>query len=585
MLRYIKTVFGTALIACLSGTGSLAVEPGAPEKLMSRMDAIGIKIHQALAAKFKARNLSSKQDQGTLVEFYTERNDKPLWVNENGLNKKAKLLMAELARAANYELDPKDYKVTFATEFSTDMDSPADWLAKADLKLSYAALKYARHANGGRITPAKLSKYIDRHPQLKDPVKFMRDLAENDNVGAQLVKLHPTHPQFKLLIAALRKARTAKPVDQIMIPEGPTMKLGLRDERVPTLRDRLDVSVESSDEDFDPEVFDEDLADAVMDFQKSKGLKEDGIVGNNTIKALNWKPSDRTRTLMVNLERWRWMPRELGKFHIRVNVPEYKYKVIRNGKVFYSDRAIVGKITNQTPVFSDEMETVVFNPYWYPTQNIIRNEILPGVRRNDRFIYKNGFEVVNARGNPVDPGSIDWYNAGPRDFSIRQPPGSGNALGEVKFLFPNKHAVYLHDTPQKKLFDTSVRMYSHGCMRIRNPRRLAEIVMSNEGWKNSLVHERMDYRENQHFALKNKIPVHVTYFTAWVNDDGTVRYHNDIYKHDKRIYAAFHGLPVPRDPVDPVAVRARQLEREISEGFRRRRSEGPSFTFQNIFGF
>ena len=589
MLRGTKIVLVATVLTIITTQFSMATEPMAPEKLITRMDAVSIKIHDNLAAKFRPKKKKSKKDQGSLVEFYADREDKPVWVTETGVTEKARKLMAEIKNAKKYELDPSKFKLPNPDEFSEDMEKAADWLANTELKISYAALAYARHARGGRISPSSLSKFIDRRGELPDPFKLMAELSSSEEPGKVLAKLHPTHPQFKLLLEELRKARTQKVVEQVQIPDGPTLRYGDEDEQVVLLRKRLKVAkVDPEEGEFKAELFDEAVEEAVKNFQKAKGLKDDGVVGSGTRRILNQRPADRRKTILVNIERWRWMPRELGEFHIKVNIPEFKFRVIKNGTPIHTERTIVGKYTNQTPVFSDKMETVVFNPYWYPTYNIIRNEILPGARKSGRFIAKNGFEVTNTSGRPIDPESVDWYSARPRDFGFRQPPGAGNALGEVKFLFPNKHAVYLHDTPTKKLFNTSVRTYSHGCMRIRNPRRLAEIIMSNEGWSRDRVNSQIDIRENQHISLKKKFPVHVTYFTAWVNDDGVVEYHNDIYKHDKRIYAALHGLPVLPDPVDPVAQRARQQEQNIADGdfeysrsYRRRRHKG--FSFDNIF--
>ncbi len=585
MSRVTRIALLSAALGALFVQGAGAVEPDAPKKLISRMDAVGIKIHDALAAKFKPRKRSKKNDQGTLVEFYANRDDKPVWVTEKGLNERAMDVIAEIKRADKYLLDPSDYKLPSKEAFASKDDITAQKLADAELKLSYAILAYAKHAGGGRINLSSLSKYLDRHPQIPDPVKLMTDLSTSDNPGSRLEKLHPSHPQFKLLMAALKDAKTSKPAKHISVPDGPTLRLGDRHDHVLILRKRLKVSEVSGGDDADPKVFDEALEDAVKEFQKSKDLTDDGIVGSGTRSAMNRKPADRVKTLMVNIERWRWMPREFGKLHIRVNIPSFKFMVVKNEKVVHSERTIVGKLTNQTPVFSDRMETVVLNPYWYPTQNIIRNEILPGARKSGRFVAKNGFEVTTTSGTPIDPESVDWYAAGPRDFSFRQPPGANNALGEVKFLFPNKHAVYLHDTPAKNLFNSQVRAFSHGCMRIRNPRRLAEIILGNEGWSRELVHQRLDQRDNQHYSLKHKFPVHISYFTAWVQPDGTVKYENDIYKHDAKVYAALHGLPAPKDPIDPVAVRARELERELPNDDRplyreRRRDRG---FFDNLF--
>ena len=256
------------------------------------------------------------------------------------------------------------------------------------------------------------------------------------------------------------------------------------------------------------------LETAVMAFQKSANLNAEGIIGLKTRFALNAPKQNRYKQIIANMERWRWMPRDLGKTHIRVNIPEYKFRVTSNNKIIHTERVIVGKPTNKTPVFSDIMETVVFNPYWNIPQSIIWNEM------NGRI--PNGYEggVRNGR---------MW---------IRQKPGPRNALGRVKFLFPNKHAVYMHDTPSRSLFNKNRRAFSHGCVRVRDPQRLAEVVLGINGWSNASVSRKWATTTNQHVPLKTKIPVHVTYFTLWADAQGTMTSFNDVYGHDNRIYAA-----------------------------------------------
>jgi murein L,D-transpeptidase YcbB/YkuD len=228
---------------------------------------------------------------------------------------------------------------------------------------------------------------------------------------------------------------------------------------------------------------------------------------------------------------------------------------VKDGVTIHEERLVAGKVTNQTPIFSDQMETIVFNPYWYPPKSIVQNEILPGARRNAGYVARIGLQVSTASGRQINPAYVDWYTARPGQVFFRQPPGPGNVLGEIKFLFPNKHQVYLHDTPSKHLFKREVRAYSHGCMRVQNPRKLAEVILNNEaGWSKGRIAGTIATGENTKVALTKKIPIHISYFTAWIDEDDKIRYANDIYGHDRKVWAAFAGEAIPRDPADPVAL-------------------------------
>ncbi|MEM7620176.1 MAG: L,D-transpeptidase family protein [Pseudomonadota bacterium] len=588
MVRYLKVTVLVCLSILSLHSVAMAVEPQAPQNLISRMDAVGIRISNDLTAKFKSETKLRKKDHGSLVEFYSERNHKPIWVDENGLTKKAKRLITEIKKAGRFGLSTDDYDLP-ADNIEAKTGLPADWLALAELKLSYAGLAYARDAKGGRMNPSKLSKYIDIKLNLLDPLEVITELSKTDQPDLYLANLHPKHEQFRLLMAILEDQRLAKKDRPIEIPAGPTLRLGDKHEQVPLLRKRLRVVQQNSDYADNEEesvalVFDEALEEAVRDFQASHGLKPDGAVGQNTRHVMNGKPKDKVKTIIANMERWRWLPDDFGAFHIRSNIPEFKFSIYQNGKSIHSERVISGKITNQTPIFNDYMETVVLNPYWYPPRSIIKNEILPGARRNESFISKHSFQVRNASGRALDPYDVDWYNVRPADLSFRQPPGPRNVLGVVKFLFPNKHAVYMHDTPTKHLFKKPVRAYSHGCVRVRNPRKFAEILLSRQGWTKSRLDAAIATGENQHVRLKKKVPVYLTYFTASVDPaTGDVKYFNDIYKHDARVIAKLEGRPVPRDPIDPVARRVASQEREISRSSRRRYDEDRGFFRRGFF--
>ncbi|MGI9379795.1 MAG: L,D-transpeptidase family protein [Methyloligellaceae bacterium] len=539
-------------------SAAFAIEPDAPEELVTPLDGISMYIQKDLEAPFRTSNPEYRLHRGALVSFYSGRNYNPVWTSEKGLTERAYLAMEEIRRADDYGLSADIYELPQNISFSgSDEFAPAQ-IARAELQMSFALLAYARHAVGGRIDPNSLrSKYIDQQPEWKDPVDVMKAMVDGD-IKAYLADLHPKHPQFLALMKELRNQREVRQTTQLVrLPKGPTLKPGMRHPHVALLRERLEVDEPFNDdgEAADENIFDDELADAVRAFQKEKGLTVDAIVGPSTKRNLNGTQKDRIKTIIANLERWRWMPRDLGKMHIRVNIPEYRFRIMSDNNIVHEERVVTGKTTNQTPIFSDKMETVVFNPYWYPPKSIIQNEILPGARVNPNFVSKKGFQVSNSRGQQVNPTSVNWNKAKPGKIFFRQPPGPRNALGEIKFLFPNKHAVYMHDTPTKYLFKRDVRAYSHGCIRVRDPRRLAEIILGHDAnWSKRQIGGAIAAGQNRKVTLQNKIPVHVSYFTAWVDESGQTRYGHDVYGHDRKIWAAYSGRPIPRDPADPKAI-------------------------------
>ena len=284
--------------------------------------------------------------------------------------------------------------------------------------------------------------------------------------------------------------------------------------------------------------------------------------------------------LLANMEQWRWMPRDLGEFYVTANIPEYRVRVVKDGREVHGERMIVGKLNKQTPVFSDTMETVVFHPFWGVPNSIKVNEILPSLARGGHVLRRHNLRL-QYRGRPVHPDSIDWSRADIRNFHVYQPPGGGNVLGKVKFMFPNKHQVYMHDTPEKHLFKQNQRTFSHGCMRIRNPLRLAKAVLQHDrGWTMDQVNATVDRGpENNNIKLEHKVPVHVTYFTAVADEDGNVQAFRDIYGHEKRIRLALAGrwneIQKGRDHLAPV--RPRRIRPQYSDPI--------SDLFQQAFGF
>jgi L,D-transpeptidase YcbB len=299
----------------------------------------------------------------------------------------------------------------------------------------------------------------------------------------------------------------------------------------------------------------------VKRFQYAHGALPDGLVGAGTRRMLNagdqQQPHQvggkaRIDALLVNMERWRWLPHDLGPYYVTVNIPEFTLRVVEDGKTIHSARVVTGKPDKQTPVISDEMEEIVFNPYWNVPNSIKMQEIAPYFGQSGGFfggwdtsiLQRHGLRIKYG-GRDVDPDSIDWSRNDIRNFDLVQPPGPTNVLGTVKFVFPNKHDVYMHDTTQKNLFAQTVRAESHGCMRVQNPQQLALLILHHDqGWSQTQIDQALQNDDN-HIQLKTHIPVYITYFTVKVNDDGSLSTFNDLYGHDARMIAALNGKYVP----------------------------------------
>ncbi|WMS44190.1 L,D-transpeptidase family protein [Acuticoccus sp. MNP-M23] len=457
-------------------------------------------------------------------EFYERRGFAPVWTAE-----KAADLRARLAEAAGDGLDPADYFVPTA-EASGLSD------AAVDVSLTEAALRYANDSFSGRLDPQAVSQIMTIEPPKLNEARFLRLLARTGDVPRLLERLHPEHPQFIALRDRLRVALESGSEGPIPVGRGPALKRGTKEVRVALLRRRLGATVMRGE---NPEAFDAGLEDAVREYQRSRGLSADGIVGPRTITHLDEGiVGDPTDSLISNMERWRWMPRDLGRHNVTVNIPAYRVRVNTDGKTIYDGKVIVGATGHPTPLFSDRIEHIVVNPYWNVPISIAANEMLGGIRANPGgYFARKGYEAV-VNGRVVNPNSLSWHRGMLHKVRIRQKPGRGNALGAVKFLFPNKHAVYLHDTPSKSLFGRDVRALSHGCVRVDQPFAFAEALLSQTASLSGRRVEGMVGGKQKWLNLDEKIPVHLSYFTLEADSSGALHRFSDVYGFDARTQRA-----------------------------------------------
>ncbi len=559
-MRPISCIALTLLLAAPWSVPARAVEPDAPQALITRTEAIRIAVQDRLSAKFTATIETKKSEQGALVEYYAVPDQRLLWIDENGVNERGKAVIAEIKNADDYGLRASDYALPNPDDFNASDPKATDWLADEEIKISYAVLGYARDARGGRIVPAQISPNLDPQLVLPNPTEVIESIAIRSDPAAYLRSFQPDQPQFEALRQKLiefrgGKVETATPA--VTIPDGPLLKLGVEHEQVALLRKRLDMPTENpGGTPVEETKFDERVREAVRHFQLAHGAIPDGVVGSGTRHLLNGGQRQheagspaRIRAVLINMERWRWLPHDLGAFYVTVNIPEFMLRVVEDDQPVYTTRVVVGKPDKQTPIFSNEMQEVVFGPFWNVPTSIKVEEIRPYLREEAAWFFGGGgwntavFQRHNLRvkigGREVDPSAVNWNRFNIRNTEIYQPPGPTNVLGRVKFVFPNKHDVYMHDTPQKFLFANSVRAESHGCMRVQNPDQLAAVLLKrDQGWSQARTMSAIDTGYDQHVALHRKIPVYITYFTLKVNPDGSLSTYGDIYGHDARMAAA-----------------------------------------------
>ena len=569
---------GLALgLAALAAPGVQAAEPDGPQQLIRRMDAVYITVLDRLSTKGKKSLGLDKAGEKGLADYYSDRGNTLVWVTDSGLNDRVKMLRTVIGRAGEWGLNAGDYAPADGKGFSSNSGYPATWLAEAELKTAIAAVTYARHAQTGRFEPSSVNENLDKHPEHPDPAAVLKGiLAAGERVPAYLEGFNPQNEQFKALKRMLAEggSRPAEPQGNVVsLPDGPSLGPGTSHPHIAILHERLSVQPMRNAPGDGPaeEYYDERLADAVRAFQKRRGLAARGIVNAATREALNAGAGSSggstatattgagkidTATIIANMERWRWEARDLGTRHIRVNIPEFIFYVMDRGKVIHTERIVSGAKEHPTPIFTDEMETVIFNPYWNVPESILVKELLPAIRRDPGFLDRNKLEVVWQGRKPVvdtfwgGGGGIDWEYVDQRKVALRQTPGAGNALGVVKFAFPNKHSVYMHDTPTKHLFEKQVRAYSHGCMRVRNPLKFAEVLLADQGWNAGKINATLEVAHDQQVQLHRKVPIHIMYFTLWVGDDGRVQRYGDIYGHDLRVKVALRLEKAPKVSAD-----------------------------------
>ncbi len=507
-----------------------APAPAAPDMNAQVTD----QLRELITGKKLDRLVAHREDRAGIEQFYKARDYKTLWLTDGKADAREKAAAAYLAQVDTVGLDPRDYPVPgFAA-----MLTPDD-LAAAELNFTNAVLTYARNAQIGRIHFSRVGSDIDFKLVAPEPADVLAKLADSDDVAKSLDSYNPRQEGFNALKKALAELRAnggqvAQPKEDInpganmRVPDGPILRQGMKDKRVIALRQRLNIAGDK-----DNMLYDEPVVEAVKAFQTERDLEADGNTGPRTLAALNGQTHSERRptanpidTVIVNMERWRWLPRKLGNAdndYVIENTPDYSLSLYHHGALYWKTKIVVGQPSKMTPMTSAEMKYITVNPTWNVPPSIIENEYLPAIEQDPTVLDRYGLKI---------------YQDSDGTVHIYQPPGAANALGRIRFNFPNKFLVYQHDTPDKYLFKRDKRAYSHGCMRVENPLEYGTKLMSIEdpdAHYTPAKFESMFGGNEININFAKPIPVYLTYQTAFVDENGKLQLREDVYGRDAKM--------------------------------------------------
>ena len=480
-----------------------------------------------------------------------------VWIDASGDDAKAQALLGALNRAGEHALPSAKYNMPIlraALDGARSGDAAA--VAAAELALTNAFLSYARDLTSGLLEPRRIDRDLHVFPERPEASALLAGMMQTTDAESYLDALAPRHPHYDGLKKELGALVNLGLSDAWgpEAPQGRSIRLGQRGPRVEAIRARLaamgdyDPAVPAAD----PAEYDEGLEAAVRSFQKRHGLNDDGVIGKRTVAAMNRSAAYRAGQIVVNMERLRWLNRDLGHRHVLVNQADYNVKVVDGDRILFNERVVIGKSRkHRTPEFSDEMTHLVFNPTWHVPYSIASKEILPKLQEDPEYLAKKNMRLLARGGGEFDATLTDWslYSASDFPFVVKQRPGGGNALGRVKFMFPNQFNIYLHDTPSKKLFKKDARAFSHGCVRVQDPMELARVLLSPQQPDTSpYIDGILNRRKERRVNLEAPVPVHLTYRTAWVDEDGTHQFRADVYGRDARVLAALRAAGVDAAP-------------------------------------
>jgi len=505
----------------------------------------------ATVLDLEAHGRSSTDIDKSLSDLYQGNGLQPFWIKNGKPDSRAADILAVLDDADSHGLDPESYYVNKIHKFWDGKDTAS--LVKLDILLTVGMMRYVADQLEGRIEPREIDPKLfaaARDAEIDWDV-LKQEAFEAPDMKAFLEQQAPPFLQYRELRKKLSEYRQiASKGEWPTIPEGKTLKPDEEDQRVIIVRQRLAATGELSTKNMSSAVFDESLVEDVKRFQDRYNLNSDGVVGKQTLAVMNVSIADRIEQIIINMERYRWLKRFKDERMVVVNIAGFRALAGKPGKFDLTMRVIVGKTYHATPVFSDSIKYIEFNPFWNLPASIARNSTLPKLKKDPLYLQKNNMRIFQGweEGAPeLDSTTMDWSNISAKDmnrYHVRQDPGPNNALGTLKIMFPNKYSVYLHDTPTHSLFEQDRRAFSHGCIRMSQPAEMAAWVLGGEekGWNLERIDEIIKSQKRQVVNLEVPVPVYILYRTAFVNqEDNTLYFYEDIYGRDKLLAKALLG--------------------------------------------
>jgi L,D-transpeptidase YcbB len=494
-----------------------------------------------------------------LPGVYARHEYAPIWSDGERLLPVSGELIRAIGDAAADGLDPRNYHFDRIVDLRLALERPLpqaipDLLVDLDLLQTDAFLVYASHLTSGAVDPVTIDPewLVERPDEERDIAGALDEAVRTGAVAPSLRSLAPPQPEYSRLKQSLARYRELEQTTLRQIPGSPSIEPGERSDRIRLLRVRLAVALDPGEApapETDDRVYDASLVDAVETVQRRRGLVEDGVVGGATREALNEDPEELARTIAVNMERWRWLPRELGERYALVNIASFSIEVKEREAAVLSMRVVVGRPYRQTPAISSRITHIVLNPSWTVPETIAREDVLPSVRKSVGYLGKNHLRVLDGwspDAPEVDPKTIDWRSVSPLRYRFRQDPGPWSALGRIKFLLPDSNDIYLHDTPERSLFGRASRGFSSGCIRLERPLDLMRYLIANDPrWPLPDVEKTLESGDERTLRLTDPLPIHILYWTAWVDESGALNFRKDIYQRDDAVWKALRREAVP----------------------------------------
>lgn len=477
----------------------------------------------------------------SVSDFYFKRKYLPAWSDKSMRED----FISTLKEAEHEGLFIEDYHGDRILQLSGNLKSLSDReKSEFDVILTDAFLKFGNHLLHGKLDPRELHSIWDTYRSEILVSQVLLEAIDDGDIETALQQLRPTHPVYSQLIASSKEykelASYFEPWE--MIPSGNMIKHGENDDRIPEIRKRLELLEYMENNDPENTENTEDLQEAIKDFQGDNGLQADGIIGDSTIELLNLDYNRRYEQVLVNLERWRWYPRDLGDHYIIVNIANFDLHVVKDNDTVHTHRTMVGTEARKTPVFSEEIKYLEFNPTWTIPPTIQNNDVIPGMRRNSNYLASKKINVYDRSGNAVNPSSINWSGDEAKAYTYRQNPGATNPLGRVKIMYPNEYFIYLHDTPSQELFERNSRDQSSGCVRVEYAVDLAKYLVNDQPeYSSDEIDEIIAKGTTRQIKMKQKVNVHHFYWTAW-RENGKARFTADIYDYDSKIWEALRKV-------------------------------------------